>query len=155
MNYKDNAKLVREHLEMHELNFEEQEFEGFIVFILKYTDSDSFYSQIVHEIRVEDEMVYALMTFPVSAKAKMAEIVEFVTRINYGLKLGKFQVDYSDGEIRFCYTESAEGLNAASEAVTTRLVLVPVKMNQWYGRGIAELLLGSCTPEEAIKHCEV
>ena len=41
-------------------------------------------------------------------EARRAAVAEFITRVNYGMVLGNFEMDYSDGEIRYKTSASSK-----------------------------------------------
>ena len=52
--------------------------------------------------RNEQEQFVFYSIFPVrTPENKTHEVAEFVTRANYGMIIGNFELDYSDGEIRY------------------------------------------------------
>ena len=54
------------------------------------------------QIRIGLEQFLFYSVAPVKApEEKRATMAEFVTRANYGLRIGNFEMDYRDGEIRY------------------------------------------------------
>jgi len=82
-----------------------------------------------------------------------AAIAEAIARANYGMKLGKFEMDYSDGELRFQIANvfSAEGLDAA---IIRRLLGTAVHMVDRYFPAIMSIVYGNELPGDAIRHVE-
>lgn len=80
---------------------------------------------------------------------KLEEIAEFITRANYGIKLGNFEMDYSDGEIRYKTSLSVQG-----GVLTTKMVKNQVYANvhtmDKYGPGIMAVLYGDVEPARAL-----
>ena len=83
----------------------------------------------------------------------MAQVAEYLTRANYGLRNGNFELDYSDGEIRYKVFVDCEDL-LPSAAVLRDAVIIPVDMFDRYGNGLLSVVLGVRTPEEAIQDAE-
>ena len=84
----------------------------------------------------------------------MANILEYITRANYGLRNGNFEVDMRDGEIRYkCYT-NFKGMNTLSNDVIEDSIMIPPMMFNRYGDGLAALLLGFSDPETEIRKVE-
>ena len=83
----------------------------------------------------------------------IAAMAEFLTRANYGLFVGNFELDYSDGEVRFKTSLSVQGsrMNSAliSEVVTPSLLL----MDQ-YLPGLNAVATGQMSPQAAIEWVE-
>ena len=81
-----------------------------------------------------------------------AAIAEFLTRANYGLVIGNFQMDYSDGEIgykNFMYTGEDVPI---SEDIDKNFV-IPLMMLERYGDGILKTLEGY-PADKAVEECE-
>ncbi|NES98667.1 MAG: YbjN domain-containing protein [Desertifilum sp. SIO1I2] len=91
--------------------------------------------------------------FPMKAQDHHLEIAEFITRVNYGLSIGNFEFDFSDGEIRFKtsidITEDGFGL-----ATIERLVYTNVLMMDRYFLGLMDVFIGKKLPVQAINTVE-
>ena len=83
----------------------------------------------------------------------MAQVAEYLTRANFGLRNGNFELDYSDGDIRYKTFVDCEDL-LPSAAVLQDAVTIPVDMFDRYGNGLMSVVLGVRTPEEAIQDAE-
>ncbi len=59
---------------------------------------------------------YSVHPFLVSVERK-AQVAEFITRANYGLIVGNFEMDFDDGEIRF-----KSSIDVGYEDLTSQLV---------------------------------
>ena len=82
-----------------------------------------------------------------------ADVVEFLTRANYGLKLGNFEFDYSDGEIRYqSILSCVEGVPNMRDV--ERVVDVPILMMERYGNGLVKNLMGFGNPKQDIEEIE-
>ena len=84
---------------------------------------------------------------------KRAPMAEFVTRANYGLIVGNFEMDYRDGELRYKTSVDVEG-DELSNALLRSLVYANVAMMDQYLPGILAVLYGGTSPEEAIAQIE-
>ena len=82
-----------------------------------------------------------------------ASVVEFITRANYGLKVGKFEFDYRDGEVRYqACLPSRDGIPSMREVEF--IVDLPMLMLQKYGDGLTKNLMGFGDPEKDIAEIE-
>ena len=87
---------------------------------------------------------------PVNAPAESCPaIAEFITRANYGLSIGNFELDYSDGEIRYKTGIDVEG-DDLSVALVRQLVYANVIMMDRYLPGIMKVIYSNISPAEAI-----
>lgn len=83
----------------------------------------------------------------------MAQICEYITRANYGLIHGNFELDHSDGEIRYkvaldCW-EAIPSMSALSD-----LVSIPVGMLDKYGDGLLGVSMGFLNAKDAVEKAE-
>ena len=80
-------------------------------------------------------------------------VIEFITRANYGLKVGKFEFDYRDGEVRYqSCLPCREGMPSMKDIEF--VVDLPMLMLQRYGDGLVKNLMGFGTPEADIRQIE-
>ena len=97
-------------------------------------------------IIVGDETVTCYHTAPIKAPLEQrAAISEFITRANYGLTNGNFEMDFSDGELRYKTTISQHDLlrnDAAAFRSMRVLMMLGPSMWQRYGDNLAALLFG-------------
>ncbi len=85
--------------------------------------------------------------------AKRTAIAEFIARANYGMIIGNFELDLSDGEIRYKTSIDAADENL-SLAVIKKLVYANVTMMDRYLPGIKSVISGKLPPSEAIRLIE-
>jgi hypothetical protein len=72
-----------------------------------------FYAQVVEEHDLI--LLYSVCPFRVPEKRR-SEVSEFLTRANYGLVAGNFELDFADGEVRYktALQRHVDGLDAAT-----------------------------------------
>ncbi len=92
--------------------------------------------------------------FPVKApEGKRDAIAAFLTRANYGLILGNFEMDFDDGEIRFKVTVIC-GEQTLSPAVMERNFDMGFCMFDRYGEGLLKVLYGDAAPLDTVDAIE-
>jgi len=84
---------------------------------------------------------------------KRSTIAEFLTRANYGMTIGNFELDFNDGEIRYKTSIDVEG-DRLTSALIKNLVYTNVMMMDTYLPGIQAVLEGTASPEAAIQQVE-
>lgn len=105
----------------------------------------------VNEARREF-MFYSLC--PVTAPAdKRLAMAEFLTRANYGLTIGNFEMDFDIGEIHYKTSIDVEG-DRLSMALVRQLVYANVMIVDQYLPGIMAVIYGNVSPIEAIAKVE-
>ncbi|MEH2058464.1 MAG: YbjN domain-containing protein [Nostoc sp.] len=91
---------------------------------------------------------------PVNApENKRLAIAELLTRANYGMMIGNFELDFTDGEISYKTSIDVEG-DRLSFALIQRVVYANVTMMDEYLPGILSVIYGNLSPEEAIAKIE-
>ena len=109
-------------------------------------------------IRVGEDSFTAMAVCPVrpdtSDAELMARMAEFVCRANFGLKNGCFELDFTDGELRYkCYVPCGD--RVPSQEMIREGITVPAMMLRRYGLGILGVLYNGVDPATAVKACEV
>jgi hypothetical protein len=126
----------------------------------------------------EKELVLFYSYCPVKApEDKRPILADFLTRANYGLYIGNFEMDYNDGEVRYKTSIDVEGnqsIDSApaedgngkkpektgqepvqlSFALMKRLVYDNVGVMDKYMPGIMSVVYGGASPTEAIAKVE-
>ena len=102
---------------------------------------------------VGDDVVESYVTYPISAKDKILQVSEFITRANYGHKYGEFKMycDYGDVCFHLAFPMSAV---RADEHLLQFILETPLKVLDKYAKGFTDVLMGVKRPEEAIKDCK-
>ncbi|MDJ0734407.1 MAG: YbjN domain-containing protein [Nostocaceae cyanobacterium] len=84
---------------------------------------------------------------------KSLPITEFITRANYGMIMGNFEFDFTDGEIRYKTGIDVEG-DRLSFALIKQMVYANVMMMDEYLPGIAAVIDSDVSPADAIRSIE-
>ncbi|MBD2769158.1 YbjN domain-containing protein [Hymenobacter sp. BT664] len=84
---------------------------------------------------------------------KRLEIAEFLTRANFGMVFGNFELDFANGEIRYKTNAEVENDNLSS-ALIGSLVYGNVMMMDHYLPGIMSVINGNVLPVDAIAQIE-
>ncbi|MEG4395801.1 YbjN domain-containing protein [Microcoleus sp. BROC3] len=101
----------------------------------------------------QQQMVFYSMC-PVNVpENKLMAVAEFLTRANSGMILGNFELDFTDGEIRYKTSIDVEG-DRVSFALIKRLVYANVTMMDEYFPGIMSVIYGEVEATEAIAQIE-
>ncbi len=80
-------------------------------------------------------------------------VLEFITRANFGLPLGCFTLESDSGEVQFRTSADVDGVNI-NTALIRNLVYTNCLAMDAYAPGIAMVLSGEATPEQAIAAVE-
>lgn len=91
---------------------------------------------------------------PVNAPAdKMVAMAEFVTCANRGMRIGNFELDFEDGEIRYKTSIDIEGGELASKMIHNLLQANLSTMDRYFS-GIMEIIYTEKSPKELIQKIE-
>ena len=111
--------------------------------------------QYIVVIKDSEYIVYVIS--PIDADSDnpvmMANMAEFLVRANYGLKMGNFEMDYDDGEIRFKVHICCEDITP-TKAMVQRSIYYPATMFRNYGSGIVDIIFNGVSGKDAVKKCE-
>ncbi|MGB1286123.1 MAG: YbjN domain-containing protein [Aggregatilineales bacterium] len=95
---------------------------------------------------------YSVM--PINApEDKRNDVAEFVTRSNYGMIIGNFELDYRDGEVRYKTSIDVEG-TILEPALIRQLVYANVIITDRYLPGLMSVIYGGKDPMTAVEQIE-
>ncbi len=88
-----------------------------------------------------------------ASSEKLLAIAEYISRVNYGVAMGNFELDFTDGEIRY-KTSIKSHDNRLSISSVKHLVYTNVAMMDRYFPGILAIIEQDIEPSQAIKAIE-
>lgn len=99
----------------------------------------------------EDTMLQINLQIPILVReAKLrAQVAELVTRANYGLTTGRFDLDPSDGQISFHIGHRIHPAGLDEETVSHLFAVAVITANSYFP-ALMRLLYGGHTPEDAV-----
>ena len=106
------------------------------------------------QVSEEQYLFFFYSVCPINVpEEKRPAVVEFLTRANYGLRIGNFEMDFGDGEVRF-----KTSLDVENDRLTPALISNLVYANVWttdrYLPGLLSVVFGDLSPLEAIEKVE-
>ena len=106
------------------------------------------------EINEDQKIFYFYSFFPVNVPDdKRTAVAEFITRANYGMRVGNFEMDFNDGEVRFKISVDVD-----NHELTQALVSNHVYANVWtmdrYLPGLFAVVYSDTSPLEALEKVE-
>jgi len=109
---------------------------------------------VLARVTEDDRMLQVFGHVPIRVPVgSRPSVAEAITRANYGLKLGRFEMDYSDGELRF-YVAHLTSDGKLSDEVIERMIKTTVVMLDHYLPAFMSVIYGNESPEEAIRREE-
>lgn len=106
-------------------------------------------------IRFSDDDVTVRTLVPLKASEEVRQdVMEYITRANFGLRGGCFEMDLDDGGIFYRTYINCQGLIEIPECIILESVFFPLKIMEIYGNGLAAVMMGFSDPETEIEKAE-
>jgi len=142
--------IVRSALDAMEWSYTEPEGEGLVC---EMAGEHTVYSFL---FRVDEKLdivcCYARVGFRVPLEKRL-QVCEALTRANYGLRVGNFEMDMEDGEIRYKASVDIEG-GVLVETMVQNLVRASVAGFDRYYPAVMRVVYAGTSPAEAIAQAE-
>lgn len=103
-------------------------------------------------VDLEQFIFYAITTIRAPEPMRPA-VAEYLTRANYGLRIGNFELDFSDGEVRCKSSLDFEG-ETLSDSLIKHAIYPAVHLMDDYLPGLMKVAFGGVSPAEAIAEIE-
>ena len=101
---------------------------------------------------VENDIIQSFSTLPFSIpENKRVKAAELIVRLNYLLKCGAFELDFSDGEVRYRVIRSGISLMYDGDEVMRYLLTLPIMMIKHYVEAFFELVQTDKSVEKVFK----
>ena len=108
---------------------------------------------IAHARESEERFVFYSIGISGMPEGKRLAMAEFITRANFGLIIGNFEMDLSDGEVRFKTSIDVDG-DRLSTALLRQLIDVNLEMMDKYLPGMLAVIDTDISPEMAVRAVE-
>lgn len=92
---------------------------------------------------------YSILPVHVPEEKRLA-MAEFITRANYGLMLGNYEMDMNDGEVRFKTSVDAEGGTLGPRMIDNMLRSNLITMDRYF-TGLMAVIYGDRPPAEVFE----
>lgn len=107
------------------------------------------------EVDEEKFWVIFYSYMPVNASSeKMTEMAEFICRANRGMRIGNFELDYDDGEIRYKTSIDAEGGEMTHQMIDNLLRANLSTINRYFP-GIMSVIYSDKSVADIIRDIEI
>jgi hypothetical protein len=100
----------------------------------------------------EQFVFYSVCPINVPEDRRM-KVAEFITRANYGMIIGNFEMDFNDGEVRYKTSIDVEG-ETLTPPLIKQMVYSNVIIMDRYLPGIMRVIYGDGAPDEEIQKIE-
>jgi hypothetical protein len=127
--------------------------EGRTVYKTGFEGKNGQFTCYAQERGEQDQFVFYSI-FPVrTPPERVGEVAEFITRSNYGMIIGNFELDYSDGEIRYKTSVDVEEVDGI-EPLVRHLIYANVLTMDKYFPGLMRVLYAGIDPADAVEEVE-
>jgi len=148
----DLATAVREYLTSNQWDFGEMQDGGmFYVFIQGENDR---WPGLIRTIEKEEEKEFIFYSILGETSRKYRhEVAEYLTRANHNLHIGNFEMDFSDGNVRYKTSVDITG-GTLTQAMINTMVERNIIISNRYLPGLRKVSSGKATPMQAIMEIE-
>ncbi|MBD1929177.1 YbjN domain-containing protein [Trichocoleus sp. FACHB-90] len=106
------------------------------------------------KVREQQEQLIFYSISPVKApENKRLVMAEFLSRANFGLSIGNFEIDFADGQIRYKTSIAAKG-NGVNSVLIGHLIFANLLTMDEYLPGIMSIIYTELSAVEAIAQIE-
>jgi len=131
---------------------EETDFEGQLK--VDFSGSDIPISEAEFDVKIDYERLVCYFNFKNTAsKNHVEQVVQFITRANFGLIIGNFEVDFETGLVRFKSSIDFTGVKV-QERLVKNVIRSAMDVVEDYGDAAAEVIKGRKSATEAISAVE-
>ena len=127
--------------------------EGMSVLSIPFTGKNGRWMCYAQAREEQQQFVYYSVS-PVNVPPeRQPAIAEFITRANYGMIIGNFEMDYDDGEVRYKTSIDVEG-DELTPALIKQLVYANVIIMDRYLPGLMAVIYGNASPASEVEKIE-
>lgn len=108
-------------------------------------------------VHIHEDYYVAYSGIAINADEESIPLVaEYLHRANYCLKMGAFEIDYNDGEIRFkVFVDCGDDCDCLpSESIIYRSLEMGGVMFDTYGEGLLDIIFKNVSPIDALAEAE-
>ena len=131
---------VRDYLDSNDWNYDYNDMKGTIVSGVNLKSKLSS-TKLFFVFNDNGVTIYSNVSMKADEQTR-AMALEFITRANYGIRVGNFEMDMSDGEIRYKVYINARGLDSISDEQIEEGIFIAANMLDRYGDGLLKVILG-------------
>lgn len=108
------------------------------------------FAQIITDL--EQFIFYVVCPVKAGEDARLA-VAEFITRANFGLRIGNLEMDFLDGEVRYKSSIDFEGETLTPQLVRNAIYPAVQTIDRYLG-GLLKVMYGGSAPADAIAEVE-
>jgi hypothetical protein len=120
---------------------------------LEYEGENGKWRCYAHVIEERQRFVFLSSLANYVPKLMRLEASEYLTRANFGMEVGNFELDFSDGTVRYRTSVDVEG-GELTQVMIKNLVYVNIAVMDQYLPGLGKVVKDGMEPEKAIDEVE-
>ena len=120
---------------------------------LEFDGENATFTCYARAVESKDAFVFYAMFPQAVGKRRRQAVAELLTRLNYGLTIGNFELDFEDGEVRYRASVDVKGTELTPELIKPVAAAAVLNMD-YYLPGIRAVAAGESTPLEAFAAIE-
>lgn len=134
--------------------FEEDEWdfqwmEGLSVLTMSFSGKNGKWQCFAQAREQQQQFVFYSVLSVNVPKEKRGRVAEFITRVNYGMVIGNFEMDYDDGEVRYKTSIDVEGVELLAPMIR-QVVYANLIITDRYLNSLMRVIYSDVEPEQAI-----
>lgn len=105
-------------------------------------------------VKDEADMVLFYARSPINVPEPRRRLIsDFITMANYNMRIGNFEMDFDDGEVRYKSYMLIDGILPPNEEIVKRNFMVTIRILDKYMPGIMAVAFGQASPQDAV--CQI
>ncbi len=147
------VEKIRDFFEENDWNFQFEEDTGLFRFGLNLNGKIRSIKYVV-DVKKSDFAAFVFPQLNINPKDMQVtyHMLRFLCMVNYRLRDGNFDLDLSDGEIRYRAYVECENMEVSGEAIAAMISTV-ANAFETFGKGILQIMYADKTAEEAMQMC--
>jgi hypothetical protein len=144
-------ETVRRVLEMAGLS--PQPIEGTTGFTAAFEENGPRVTGVAYVFEEDSRFLFYMELHKRAPEKTRPQVTEFITRANFGLTIGNFELDYANGAVRFKTSIDYTGDELSADLVRNT-ILAAMDGVEAYAEALAEVLDGHKSPKQAVEEVE-
>jgi hypothetical protein len=120
---------------------------------MEYEGENGKWRCYAHVIEERQRFVFLSSLANFVPKLMRLEAAEYLTRANFGMEVGNFEMDFSDGTVRYRTSVDIEGGDLTTMMIKN-LAYVNIAVMDQYLPGLRKVVIDGIEPEKAIEEVE-
>lgn len=117
-------------------------------------NGDSGKFRVIVHVNVELEQIYCYVYAEVNVPGDaLSEVAEFITRANWGMRIGNFEMDLTDGEVRYKSSLDFEGQPLSPQLIRNAIYPAVTTMDRYFP-SLMRVAFGGATAADAVAEIE-